>query len=120
LRGGLFNIHFTDYYKRVTDLLFVYGTLRSAFDNPYALLLRSRSVFVGPATVRGSIREMERYPAFSAGSDGEVQGEIYRLETPVATLAVLDNYEGDEFERVIITCRFGVGDERAWIYQHRK
>ncbi len=97
-------------------MLFVYGTLRSGFDNPHAQLLRSRSVFVGNAAVRGSIRDMGRYPAFSPGADGEVQGELYRLETPVATLAVLDDYEGDEFERVVID----VGSERAWIYQHRK
>ena len=116
MRGGFFNRHFTDYYKRVCDLLFVYGTLRSGFDNPYAQLLRARSVFVGKAAVRGTVRETGQYPAFMPGPDGEVAGELYRLETPVATLATLDDYEGEAYERVIVD----VGDERAWIYQLRQ
>jgi gamma-glutamylcyclotransferase (GGCT)/AIG2-like uncharacterized protein YtfP len=115
LRGGLVDSHFTDYYKRVTDLLFVYGTLRSGFDNPHAQLLRARSVFVGNATVRGTTREVGPHRAFVPGSDGQVEGELYRLETPVATLAALDDYEGEEYERVVIDC----GGEPAWIYQHR-
>jgi gamma-glutamylcyclotransferase (GGCT)/AIG2-like uncharacterized protein YtfP len=110
----------TDYYKRVCDLLFVYGTLRSGFDNPYARLLRERSVFVGHATVRGTTRDMGRYSAFTPGPEGEVKGELYRLETPVATLATLDDYEGEEYERVAIDCGFDGGTELAWIYQLRQ
>ena len=30
------------------DLLFVYGTLRSEFDNQYARLLRSQAMLIGP------------------------------------------------------------------------
>ena len=105
-------------------MLFVYGTLRSGFDNPYARLLRERSVFVGNATVRGTTRDLGRYPGFTPGAEGEVKGELYRLETPVATLAALDNYEGEEYERVTIDCRFEGGahleNQPAWIYKVRQ
>jgi gamma-glutamylcyclotransferase (GGCT)/AIG2-like uncharacterized protein YtfP len=44
-----------------------------------------------------------------------VRGEIYRLFDPAATLAVLDDYEGKDFERAEVT----VGDVGAWIYRYR-
>jgi gamma-glutamylcyclotransferase (GGCT)/AIG2-like uncharacterized protein YtfP len=59
---------------------------------------------------------MGSYIAFVPGVDGEVAGELYRLETPVATLATLDDYEGEGYERVIVDC----GGERAWIYKLRQ
>ena len=93
------------------DLLFVYGTLRSEFDNRYARLLREGATFVRRAAVPGSIYRVAHYPAFRPRPDGQVQGELYRLHTPEVTLAALDEYEGDEFERVAIN--------GAWIYQYR-
>jgi gamma-glutamylcyclotransferase (GGCT)/AIG2-like uncharacterized protein YtfP len=39
----------------VYELLFVYGTLRSEFGNPFARRLRAEARLVGPATVVGSI-----------------------------------------------------------------
>jgi gamma-glutamylcyclotransferase (GGCT)/AIG2-like uncharacterized protein YtfP len=105
------------YYKslKMLDYLFVYGTLGSRFENRYARLLRAQSVFAGEATVRGTIRDMGAYPAFRREPDGLVHGELYQLRTPESTLAALDEYEGDEFERVVIDC----GGRPAWIYQYR-
>jgi gamma-glutamylcyclotransferase (GGCT)/AIG2-like uncharacterized protein YtfP len=93
------------------DLLFVYGTLRSEFDNRYARLLRKDATFIRRATVRGSIYRVEHYPAFRPEPEGEVQGELYRLNAPETTLAALDEYEGEGFERVMVN--------DAWIYQYR-
>ena len=36
---------------------------------------------------------------------------MYRLHTPETTLAVLDEYEGEEFERVVV--------KGAWLYQYK-
>jgi gamma-glutamylcyclotransferase (GGCT)/AIG2-like uncharacterized protein YtfP len=94
------------------DLLFVYGTLRSEFNNRYARLLRKDATLVGRATVSGSIYRVRHYPAFRPEPAGEVQGELYRLSQPAATLKALDEYEGPEFERVII--------KGAWIYQYKE
>ena len=79
------------------DLLFVYGTLRSEFDNRYARLLRKEATFLRRASIPGSIYRVEHYPAFRPHPEGAVQGELYRLHTPEVTLAVLDEYEGEEF-----------------------
>ena len=93
------------------DLLFVYGTLRSEFDNRYARRLRDEATFLRRTTMPGSIYRVEHYPAFRSQPEGEVQGELYRLNTPEGTLAVLDEYEGDEFERVVV--------KGAWLYQYK-
>ncbi len=95
----------------MVDLIFVYGTLRSEFNNRYARLLRKDATLVGRATVRGSIYRVRHFPAFRPEPDGEVQGELYRLLSPVETLKALDDYEGEEFERVIVN--------DAWIYQFK-
>ena len=99
----------------MADLLFVYGTLRSEFDNAYALSLRTQAEFVGNATVRGSIYRVDFYPAYKEGPGGEVHGEVYRLKDADATLASLDDYEGDGFERVKVETSQG----EAWIYRFR-
>jgi gamma-glutamylcyclotransferase (GGCT)/AIG2-like uncharacterized protein YtfP len=93
----------------VLNLLFVYGTLRSEFTNDYTLLLRSHAELVGRATVPGSIYRVQHFPAFRPEPAGEVHGELYRLRDPETTLKTLDEYEGSEFERVII--------DGMWIYQ---
>jgi len=95
----------------VLNLLFVYGTLRSEFDNRYARLLRSQAELVGRAIVPGSIYRVAHYPAFRPEPVGEVYGEMYRLSDPEATLKALDEYEGPEFDRVMIN--------GSWIYQFR-
>jgi gamma-glutamylcyclotransferase (GGCT)/AIG2-like uncharacterized protein YtfP len=101
----------------VLNLLFVYGTLRSEFNNQYARLLRSQAELVGRATVPGSIYRVTHYPAFrperlsATAPVGEVHGELYRLSDPEVTLKALDEYEGSEFERVVVN--------GAWIYQCR-
>jgi gamma-glutamylcyclotransferase (GGCT)/AIG2-like uncharacterized protein YtfP len=91
------------------DLLFVYGTLRSEFDNRYALLLRARAELVGKAVVPGSIYKIAHYPGYRPEPAGVVQGEVYRVDSEL--LGVLDEYEGSEYERVIV--------EGMWIYQYR-
>jgi gamma-glutamylcyclotransferase (GGCT)/AIG2-like uncharacterized protein YtfP len=95
----------------VLDLLFVYGTLRRSFNNRYARLLRKNASYVGHLMVSGSIFRVRHYPAFRPEPAGNVHGELYRLYQPAETLAVLDEYEGDEFERVIV--------QNFWIYQYK-
>lgn len=93
------------------NLLFVYGTLRSEFDNEGARTLRSQARFLRRATVPGAIYHIRDYPGFRSEPAGEVHGEIYQLPQPAATLAELDDYEGPDFERVVWS--------GAWIYRYR-
>jgi gamma-glutamylcyclotransferase (GGCT)/AIG2-like uncharacterized protein YtfP len=94
------------------DLIFVYGTLRSEFNNPYARLLRRQASLIGPAVLTGSIYRLRHYPAFRPEPAGKVRGEVYRLNQPVETLKALDEYEGDEYERVVVN--------DFWVYQYKK
>jgi gamma-glutamylcyclotransferase (GGCT)/AIG2-like uncharacterized protein YtfP len=91
------------------DLLFVYGTLRSPFQNDYAKLLRARAELIGPAVVSGSIFRIVNHPGYRPEPAGTVHGELYRLYDPAETLRLLDAYEGPEYERVQV--------ENHWIYQ---
>ena len=94
------------------DLLFVCGTLRSEFDNPYARKLRSEAVFMGRATTSGSIFRIDWYPAFRNEPPGIVHGELYRLNDPESMFTALDEYEGPDFERIMLDA------PRAWIYRY--
>lgn len=105
-------------------LLFVYGTLRRAFDGPMALWLRGVATHVGPATALGSLYRVEDYPAFVPNGQGRVTGDLFALPDPAAILAVLDAYEecSDDFpmpheyrrERLIV--RASGGTREAWTY----
>ena len=95
-------------------LLFVYGTLRSEFDNEYARMLRAGSESLGRAAVMGSIFRLGDYPGYRPHPPGEVHGDLYRLTDPERMLAILDAWEGPEFQRIPIRTSIG---EDAWIYR---
>jgi len=99
----------------VLNLLFVYGTLRRAFDNDYARLLRESADFEREAAIHGRLHALGPYTAFAADGDEQVGGELYRLREPERTLEALDDYEGEEYERVAMD----VEGSPAWIYRLR-
>ncbi|MEP6717254.1 MAG: gamma-glutamylcyclotransferase family protein [Terriglobia bacterium] len=96
------------------DLLFVYGTLRSGFDNAAARRLRASAQFADYAHLRGSVTDLGPYTGYRPGSAGEVPGELWRFDETSGILAVLDEYEGSEFERVATETTDG---RRAWVYR---
>ena len=83
-------------------MLFVYGTLRSEFTNQYARLLREQAELVGHTIVPGSIYRIGNFPGWKPEPAGEVHGELYRLRDPDTILRALDEYEGPDFERVVV------------------
>jgi gamma-glutamylcyclotransferase (GGCT)/AIG2-like uncharacterized protein YtfP len=95
--------------------LFVYGTLRRGSDNKFARMLADRARFVGTARVQGQLFDLGQYPgARRAEQTSEtILGEIFYLEDPGAILAALDEYEGAEFERAVVTTE---GKVDCWIY----
>jgi gamma-glutamylcyclotransferase (GGCT)/AIG2-like uncharacterized protein YtfP len=105
----------------VNNFLFVYGTLRSEFQNPHGERLRSEAELIGPATVNGTIFRVSHYPGFRPTPEGAVKGELYRLGDPVALLHALDAYEGSEYIRIQVPVRTGIAetDALAWIYQYK-
>jgi gamma-glutamylcyclotransferase (GGCT)/AIG2-like uncharacterized protein YtfP len=98
----------------VSDALFVYGSLRSEFDNRYAAKLRSAADLIGRATVTGSIFRVGRYPGYRIEPAGKVQGEVWRMRDPERTLALLDEYEGSRYRRGLTPT--SIPGVEAWIY----
>ncbi len=82
-------------YSEETPFLFVYGTLKRAFDNPFAKKLRNASTFLDEGNFPGLLYRISWYPAaiYLPESDSRVQGELYRMHAPRQTLKLLDEYE---------------------------
>ena len=114
-----------------TDHLFVYGTLRRSAAHPMHGLLQPAE-FVGHGEFRGRLYDLGAYPGAVASDDPTdiVQGEIYRLADPLATLARLDRYEGcaettaaakAEYVRSVTSIRLSAGGcVRAYIYLYQR
>jgi gamma-glutamylcyclotransferase (GGCT)/AIG2-like uncharacterized protein YtfP len=108
--------------------LFVYGTLRSGFQNQYARLLAEEETLLGRARIRGKLYDIGRYPGLVLSSAPQelVIGEVYRLQDPDRTLATLDRYEGAEFTRVAATILLEAGELEAgeqlpaWVYVYNR
>lgn len=93
--------------------LFVYGTLRRGFTNPAAQRLWEQAEWLGETTAPGSLYQVtDWYPGFVPNeNEPTVHGDL--LQVPATVFAFLDDYEGDEYERQLIT----LSDQRkAWTY----
>ncbi len=75
--------------------LFVYGTLRRSFENPFSKQLQSSSTYIAEGTFPGSLYLVTWFPAavYSPDSSLPVYGEIYRMNEPGRLLPALDEYE---------------------------
>jgi len=98
--------------------LFVYGTLRRGSPNKFAQLLEASARFMGIGRIQARIYRFPNYPGAVASDDlaDSVSGELFELTDP-SILAVLDAYEGAEFERATVSVRLDTGDPlQAWVY----
>jgi gamma-glutamylcyclotransferase (GGCT)/AIG2-like uncharacterized protein YtfP len=99
----------------VTDRLFVYGTLQPG-GTAWDLLEPWVTGTPRPAVVQGVLYDTGRgYPALRLGEDGQwVSGWVVELRQPSEpALAVMDSYEGSEYQRVRLTLPDGMV---CWIY----
>jgi gamma-glutamylcyclotransferase (GGCT)/AIG2-like uncharacterized protein YtfP len=98
------------------DHLFVYGTLRRGSNNQFARVLADEAVFAGAARVRGRLYDFGRYPG-ARPEDGSIAGELFQVDASSKLLAMLDDYEGAEYERSIATAQTDDGlPIDCWIY----
>jgi len=57
----------------------------------------------------------------SADAPGLVIGEVFKINHPSATFSELDGYEGDDFERRIVSVGLNDGREiEAWAYVYKR
>ena len=98
--------------------LFVYGTLRRGSGNRFARVLATQAQFISQARMHGRLYNLGDYPA-AVPSDvfaDWVRGDVFRLNQAEATLAALDEYEGDLFARVPQPVYLPSGMQLAWVY----
>jgi gamma-glutamylcyclotransferase (GGCT)/AIG2-like uncharacterized protein YtfP len=112
---------------RMTNRLFVYGTLRQESRDSRLLLIGAKARLVDLARMRGRLVELGEYPGLvpARAADDWVRGEVYALHHPASTLARLDEYEGcaagttgaSMFRRIIGEAVLDSGRRtRAWVY----
>jgi gamma-glutamylcyclotransferase (GGCT)/AIG2-like uncharacterized protein YtfP len=101
--------------------LFVYGTLRTSFDNRWAKMLRRSGILVGAARVRGRLYRVGQYTGLKRLAHGNswVLGELFQLHNPRKILPALDHYEGEKFNRVRTMAYVeDVGVLACWTYEY--
>ncbi len=102
--------------------LFVYGTLKSNFDNDFAKYLRGKATYMGQGKVFGRMYLLGWYPGIILDKDGyEIIGEVYHLSLQAEeVLAKLDDYEGVElgdYRRVLRTIFVNDLPIKCWVYE---
>jgi gamma-glutamylcyclotransferase (GGCT)/AIG2-like uncharacterized protein YtfP len=102
--------------------LFVYGTLKSGFENRHARMLRHEATLLGRAQMPGRLYRVSSYPGMRPPRDPKdlITGELYELYQPSKTLEVLDEWEED-YDRKLLSARLEDGQEfPAWVYVYRQ
>jgi gamma-glutamylcyclotransferase (GGCT)/AIG2-like uncharacterized protein YtfP len=101
--------------------LFVYGSLRRGMQNDFARLLHERSDFVGTGQVRGTLYDLGAYAGLvvSVNAQRWVRGEVFEIKDD-NLMVKLDEYEGSEFERVVVDATLDSGVVApCWVYSYR-
>ena len=109
----------------MTDLVFFYGTLMSAFKRPGRSRIDPKLTAVGRGSIRATLFDLGIYPAAIPSSECRVLGEVHRMVDVDGVLAALDEIEGYRpgqpdaslYTRVETPVTFDDGHvEPAWAY----
>lgn len=109
-----------------SNTLFVYGTLRREFSNPWAHRLRQQAQYLGMARMQGELYRIDSYPGLieSAEQDAWVSGELYQIQHS-GLLRCLDQYENcqdSSGEYIRRCCPVWLGTQRlmSWVYLYNR
>ncbi len=105
------------------EYLFVYGTLRKAFNHPLYHFLSRHAELVGIGTFRGKLYDLGPYPAAvpSEKPSDKVIGEVYELRGTKRLFGLLDEYEGPRFwRRKAPIMLWGGRKVISWLYLYRR
>jgi gamma-glutamylcyclotransferase (GGCT)/AIG2-like uncharacterized protein YtfP len=113
----------------MTQLLFVYGTLRRTCNSKAHQTYLADAEFVADAKLQAKLFRISYYPAIVLTcEDSWVQGEVYKLSSE-AQLDALDVYEectvppmdGQEYIRIAADAVLATGELiRAWTYVYNR
>lgn len=108
--------------------LFVYGSLRSGFNNPAYGYISKYFTLIGEAYVNGKLYQLSDFPvAVPSENDSLIKGELYTIKVPSEcswAFAQLDDYEGVQaeegehplYKRVLNAVFMNDKEEKAWVY----
>nr|WP_262918333.1 gamma-glutamylcyclotransferase family protein [Mucilaginibacter straminoryzae] len=103
--------------------MFVYGTLLKDFKHQVLDTIKHCLELVEEVSIKGTLFDLGSYPGFVQEGEGEVKGELYRINDPQKVFEVLDEYEGlnedqPEYVRKEIAVTLNDGSElQSWIYE---
>jgi gamma-glutamylcyclotransferase (GGCT)/AIG2-like uncharacterized protein YtfP len=78
----------------LTDLVFFYGTLMSAFRRSTAKPVSVALTPFGHGWIAAALFDLGAYPGAIPSSTSRVRGELHRMQDPAAALSALDEFEG--------------------------
>lgn len=115
-----------DFLPAVSEFVFFYGTLMTAFNRPGRQRVNPDLTFVGRGIIRAALFDLGIYPAATPADDGSiVRGEVYQMRNADTVLASLDEIEGYRraqperslYTRDLIDVSLDCGRvEKAWVY----
>ena len=113
---------------KITEYIFVYGTLRKGFNNEFFKLLNKNAVLLGKGYIHAKLYDIGEYPGAIPFHNKNfiLKGEIYQFQNgSEKVLKLLDEYEGylplqndnSEYRRELSNVRMENGEiVKAWVY----
>jgi gamma-glutamylcyclotransferase (GGCT)/AIG2-like uncharacterized protein YtfP len=97
------------------SLAFVYGTLRKRGSNAWRM---ATATYVSEAMAHGSLYQITWYPGavFDSTSPHWIHGELYEIEE--THLHDLDQFEGEEYERIRIEVFASKEKREVWAWEY--
>ncbi len=116
---------------KMTNLLFVYGTLMHNEKNEYSQLLKQHTQFISTGFIYAKKIDLGPYPGIKIDptKTHKTQGELYRItKNSNILLESLDDYEGflindpenSLFIRKEIAVTTSTTEYKAWVYEYAK
>ena len=101
--------------------LFVYGTLRRGYKLSIQSQVSKHLRYIGKAKVKAALYDLGAYPgAVKGDGSNEVVGDVFEVGSPELVLSFLDEYEGEEYQRVETRVRLRSGKWiTAWMYWYK-
>jgi gamma-glutamylcyclotransferase (GGCT)/AIG2-like uncharacterized protein YtfP len=102
------------------EYLFVYGTLRKNYDLKLKNRIAKELKYIGQGKAKAKLYDLGRYPGAVKDKTSEVVGDVFLLSDSEKVLKLLDDYEGEEYERKREKVKFRSGKLiTAWIYFYK-
>ncbi len=109
------------------NFIFVYGLLKSIYENDPAKFIRRNCSLIGEGSIYGMLYDLGSYPGaiYEKNSPSRVYGEVYQIDRNEKELVqFLDNFEGvgsqfkqpNEYIRSIIPVNISTGIIKASTY----